>query len=341
MLSRIGVQHANLGVEGDKELDARAFEEFYDKTVDLADLCQLPDVNERLNQVANSYHDFALRKEELASEAKRLAVIPRIKQRLTKIPQLEKELDDTVARRQEMEQQTEEQTAGLELIEKDISYLRMEVAVSQESEEQAMSQLKAKRKELEQLTAEFANKRRMLETRKEMYRKKRPLTAVEHSERMANDLRVALEGVKGDDASLHDIRDAYVSKLTEIISNSDAVDVTNGYLDQVFANTIDSVANEDVESLDARRASRRLSAAAMSASGRVLSAQLLCYLYTQSKGDQSAITEDDLRNQLTEFARERQWNPEFVVQAMYEVFGKKLAKRFREDRTHMVKLLWE
>ncbi|KAJ1941862.1 hypothetical protein FBU59_003378, partial [Linderina macrospora] len=254
MLSRIGVQHANLGVEGDKELDVQAFEEFYNKTVDLADLCQLADVNERLNQVANSYQGFTLRKEELAGELKKLAVVPRIKQRLAKIPQMEKELDDAVAQRQEMEQQTEVQTAGLESIEKDISYLRMEVSISQQSEEQAMTQLKAKRKELEQLRAELSNKRRMLETRKEMYRKKRPLTAVEHSERMVNELRVALVGVKDDDASLHDVRDAYISKLTEIISNSDAVDVTNGYLDQVFANTIDSVANEDVESLDARRA---------------------------------------------------------------------------------------
>ncbi|KAJ2855366.1 hypothetical protein GGI22_004159, partial [Coemansia erecta] len=68
---------------------------------------------------------------------------------------------------------------------------------------------------------------------------------------------------------------------------------------------------------------------------------LLCILYTQSQTDQAGMLEDDLRSQITDFARERQWNPDLTVQAIYEVFAKKLAKRYREDRTHMVRLLWD
>ncbi|KAJ2082047.1 hypothetical protein GGI16_007397, partial [Coemansia sp. S142-1] len=139
MLARIGVQHANLGVEADKELDSQAFEDFYDKTVDLADLCQLADVNERLNQVANSYQEFSMRKEELSSELKRLAVIPRIKQRLAKLPQMARELEEATAQRQAMETEAEEHLSSLDGMEKDISYLRMEHSMEQESEEQALA----------------------------------------------------------------------------------------------------------------------------------------------------------------------------------------------------------
>ncbi|KAJ2399988.1 hypothetical protein GGI23_002318 [Coemansia sp. RSA 2559] len=342
MLSRIGVQHANLGVETDKELDSQAFEEFYDKTVDLADLCQLPDVNERLNQVANHYQEFSIRKEELSTELKRLAIIPRIKQRLAKLPQMRKELEETIVQRQEMESETKELVKTLDAMEKDISYLRMEHSMEQENEEQAMAQLNAKKSELAKLKAELETKQRLLESRKEAYRKQRPLTAVEHSERMLDELvRLKESAAIEDDPSFHKKRDLYSEKLSEIISNSDAIEVTNRYMDKVFANTIDSVANEDVDSLEARRASRRLSMTAATPSGRVLSAQLLCILYTQSQTDQAGMLEDDLRSQITDFARERQWNPDLTVQAIYEVFAKKLAKRYREDRTHMVRLLWD
>ncbi|KAJ2810133.1 hypothetical protein FBU31_008058, partial [Coemansia sp. 'formosensis'] len=340
MLARIGVQHANLGVEADKELDAQAFEEFYDKTVDLADLCQLADVNERLNQVANSYQDFSMRKEELSSELKRLAVIPRIKQRLAKLPQMARELEEATAQRQAMEAEAEEHLSSLDGMEKDISYLRMEHSMEQESEEQALAQLKAKKDELARLSSELEAKRRLLESRKDAYRKRRPLTAVEHSERMLSELAHVRATVAQDDEALHAKRDTFVERLSEMVGNSDAIELTNRFVDKVFANTIDSVANEDTESMEARRASRRLSMSATTPSGRVLAAQILCILYTQSRSEQAGMPEDDLRSQITEFARERQWNPDLVVQAMYEVFGKRLAKRYRENRTHMVRLLW-
>ncbi|KAJ1658289.1 Anamorsin, partial [Coemansia sp. RSA 25] len=200
MLSRIGVQHANLGVEADKELDAQAFEEFYDKTVDLADLCQLADVNERLNQVANSYQEFSMRKEELSSELKRLAVIPRIKQRLAKLPQMARELEEATAQRQAMEAEAEEHLSSLDTMEKDISYLRMEHSMEQESEEQALAQLRAKKDELARLSAELEAKRRLLDARKDAYRKRRPLTAAEHSERMLGELARARGAAVQDDA---------------------------------------------------------------------------------------------------------------------------------------------
>ncbi|KAJ1822927.1 hypothetical protein LPJ60_001844 [Coemansia sp. RSA 2675] len=341
MLARIGVQHANLGVEADKELDAQAFEEFYDKTVDLADLCQLADVNERLNQVANSYQEFSIRKEELSSELKRLAVIPRIKQRLAKLPQMARELEEAAAQRHAMEAEAEEHLSSLDSMEKDISYLRMEHSMEQESEEQALAQLKAKKDELARLSSELEAKRRLLESRKEAYRKRRPLTAAEHSERMASELARVRDTVTHDDDSLHDKRSALVECLSEIVESSDSFKVTNRYVDKVFTNTIDGVANEDTDSMEARRASRRLSMSTNTPSGRVLAAQILCILYTQSRSEQVGMPEDDLRSQITEFARERQWNPDLVVQAMYEVFGKRLAKRYREGRTHMVRLLWE
>ncbi|KAJ2260382.1 hypothetical protein GGI01_003032 [Coemansia sp. RSA 376] len=341
MLARIGVQHANLGVEADKELDSQAFEDFYDKTVDLADLCQLADVNERLNQVANSYQEFSMRKEELSSELKRLAVIPRIKQRLAKLPQMARELEEATAQRQAMETEAEEHLSSLDGMEKDISYLRMEHSMEQESEEQALAQLKAKKDELARLSSELEAKRRLLESRKDAYRKRRPLTAVEHSERMLSELARVRGSVVQDDESLHGKRDVFVERLSEMVGNSDAIELTNRFVDKIFANTIDSVANEDTESMEARRASRRLSMSATTPSGRVLAAQLLCILYTQSRSEQAGMPEDDLRTQIAEFARERQWNPDLVVQAMYEVFGKRLAKRYRESRTHMVRLLWE
>ncbi|KAJ2867492.1 hypothetical protein GGH94_000777 [Coemansia aciculifera] len=341
MLARIGVQHANLGVEADKELDSQAFEDFYDKTVDLADLCQLADVNERLNQVANSYQEFSMRKEELSSELKRLAVIPRIKQRLAKLPQMARELEVATAQRQAMEAEAEEHLSSLDGMEKDISYLRMEHSMEQESEEQALAQLKAKKDELARLSSELEAKRRLLESRKDAYRKRRPLTAVEHSERMLSELARVQGAMAQDDESLHGKRDAFVERLSEMVGNSDAIELTNRFVDKIFANTIDSVANEDTESMEARRASRRLSMSATTPSGRVLAAQLLCILYTQSRSEQAGMPEDDLRTQIAEFARERQWNPDLVVQAMYEVFGKRLAKRYRENRTHMVRLLWE
>ncbi|KAJ2110471.1 hypothetical protein GGI03_006303 [Coemansia sp. RSA 2337] len=341
MLARIGVQHANLGVEADKELDSQAFEDFYDKTVDLADLCQLADVNERLNQVANSYQEFSMRKEELSSELKRLAVIPRIKQRLAKLPQMARELEEATAQRQAMETEAEEHLSSLDGMEKDISYLRMEHSMEQESEEQALAQLKAKKDELARLSSELEAKRRLLESRKDAYRKRRPLTAVEHSERMLSELARVRGSVAQDDESLHGKRDVFVERLSEMVGNSDAIELTNRFVDKIFANTIDSVANEDTESMEARRASRRLSMSATTPSGRVLAAQLLCILYTQSRSEQAGMPEDDLRTQIAEFARERQWNPDLVVQAMYEVFGKRLAKRYRESRTHMVRLLWE
>ncbi|KAJ2755000.1 hypothetical protein GGI19_001992 [Coemansia pectinata] len=341
MLARIGVQHANLGVEADKELDSQAFEDFYDKTVDLADLCQLADVNERLNQIANSYQEFSMRKEELSSELKRLAVIPRIKQRLAKLPQMARELEVATAQRQAMEAEAEEHLSSLDGMEKDISYLRMEHSMEQESEEQALAQLKAKKDELARLSSELEAKRRLLESRKYAYRKRRPLTAVEHSERMLSELARVQGAMAQDDESLHGKRDAFVERLSEMVGNSDAIELTNRFVDKIFANTIDSVANEDTESMEARRASRRLSMSATTPSGRVLAAQLLCILYTQSRSEQAGMPEDDLRTQIAEFARERQWNPDLVVQAMYEVFGKRLAKRYRENRTHMVRLLWE
>ncbi|KAJ2854050.1 hypothetical protein GGI22_004631, partial [Coemansia erecta] len=233
MLSRIGVQHANLGVETDKELDSQAFEEFYDKTVDLADLCQLPDVNERLNQVANHYQEFSIRKEELSTELKRLAIIPRIKQRLAKLPQMRKELEETIVQRQEMESETKELVKTLDAMEKDISYLRMEHSMEQENEEQAMAQLNAKKSELAKLKAELETKQRLLESRKEAYRKQRPLTAVEHSERMLDELvRLKESAAIEDDPSFHKKRDLYSEKLSEIISNSDAIEVTNRYMDK-------------------------------------------------------------------------------------------------------------
>ncbi|KAJ2455652.1 hypothetical protein GGF42_003391 [Coemansia sp. RSA 2424] len=341
MLSRIGVQHANLGVEANKELDAQAFEEFYDKTVDLADLCQLADVNERLNQVANSYQEFSMRKEELSSELKRLAVIPRIKQRLAKLPQMARELEEATAQRQAMEAEAEEHLSSLDTMEKDISYLRMEHSMEQESEEQALAQLRAKKDELARLGAELEAKRRLLDARKDAYRKRRPLTAAEHSERMLGELARARGAAVQDDASQHAKRDAFVERLSEMVGNSDAIELTSRFVDKVFANTIDGVANEDTESMEARRASRRLSMSATTPSGRVLAAQILCILYTQSRAEHAGMPEDDLRSQISEFARERQWNPDLVVQAMYEVFGKRLAKRYREARTHMVRLLWE
>ncbi|KAJ2522033.1 hypothetical protein GGI11_001842 [Coemansia sp. RSA 2049] len=348
MLSRIGVQHANLGVDaaGREVLDAQAFEEFYDKTVDLADLCQLPDVNERLNQVANSYQEFSIRREELSAELKRLAVIPRIKQRLAKLPQMRRELEESTVQRHEMEVETGELVRTLDAMDKDISYLRMEHSMDQENEEQALAQLGAKRSELERLKAELETKQRVLEARREAYRRRRPLTGVEHSERMLGALERLKESVAEETEPeaaqrLHGKRSVYTQRLAEIISNSDAIEVTNRYMDKVFANTIDSVANEDVDSLEARRASRRLSMTAATPSGRVLAAQLLCFLYTRSQADQTGMLEDDLRAQISDFARERQWNPDLTVQAMYEVFAKKLAKRYRKDRTHMVRLLWD
>lgn len=354
MLSRIGVQHANLGVEADKDLDAQAFEEFYDKTVDLADLCQLPEVNERLNQVANSYQELSARKEELSSELKRLAVIPRIKQRLAKQPQMEKEKEETVAQRQKMEIEAEAHTREIDSMEKDISYMRMEHTMDQESEEQAIAQLQSKKNELEQLQEELANKKHLLDTRKDIYRKKRPLTAVEHAERMRDELNRTVSSDDsqgdGDGSDMGAMRDRLAEKLSEIIGNTEAIGVTNQFIDKVFAKTIDGVANEDVDSLEGRRTSRRLSMSVSVPSGRVLAAQLLCILYSrQNDSEQTAamdtddsggMTEDELRALITEFSRERQWNPDLAVQAMYEVLGKKLAKRYRENRTHMVRLLW-
>ncbi|KAJ1999688.1 hypothetical protein H4R26_004958, partial [Coemansia thaxteri] len=338
MLARIGVQHANLGVEADKELDAQAFEEFYDKTVDLADLCQLGDVNERLNHVANSYQEFSMRKEELAGELKRLAVMPRMRQRLGKVPQMRRELEETAAQRQAMEAETTALLASLDGLEKDVSYLRMEHSMEQESEEQALAQLRAKKEEAARLQAELDAKRRLLDARRDAYRKRRPLTAVEHAERLVAELARVRGGAESGGASLQARRDAFCARLAEVVGNSEAIDVTNRFIDKVFANTIDGVANENTESLEARRASRRLSMTATTPAGRVLAAQILCILYSHAG---VGMPEDDLRAQITEFARERQWNPELVVQAMYEVFGKRLAKRYREDRTHMVRLLWE
>ncbi|PIA18314.1 hypothetical protein COEREDRAFT_13873 [Coemansia reversa NRRL 1564] len=342
MLSRIGVQHANLGVEADKELDSQAFEEFYDKTVDLADLCQLPDVNDRLNQVANSYQEFALQKEELSGELKRLAVIPRIKQRLSKLPQMQQELEDMKMQRRAMESEATEHAQALDAMEKDISYLRAEHSMDQESEEQAVAQLNSKKEELERLKADLETKKRLLLSRKEAYQKSRPLTALEHVERMLGELQRFKEAASQEDGpELQSKSQEYMDRLSEIISSSDAIDLTNHFLNKVFANTIDSVANEDVESMEARRASRRLSMTISTPSGRVLAAQILCILYAGQGDDSAGMTEDDLRTRIMDFAREHSWNPDLVVQAMYEVFGKKLAKRYRDNRTHMVHLLWE
>ncbi|KAJ2800688.1 hypothetical protein H4R20_003967, partial [Coemansia guatemalensis] len=251
MLSRIGVQHANLGVEADKELDSQAFEEFYDKTVDLADLCQLPDVNDRLNQIANNYQEFILQKEELSGELKRLAVIPRIKQRLSKLPQMQQELEEMTAQRRAMESEAAEHAQALDAMDKDISYLRVEHSMDQESEEQAVAQLNSKKEELERLKADLETKRRLLSTRKEAYQKSRPLTALEHAERMLSELRRVKEAASQDeDPELQPKRQKYMDRLSEIISSSDAIDLTNHFLNKVFANTIDSVANEDVESME-------------------------------------------------------------------------------------------
>ncbi|KAJ2297162.1 hypothetical protein IWW55_004882, partial [Coemansia sp. RSA 2706] len=291
--------------------------------------------------VANSYQEFSLRKEELAAELKRLAVIPRMKQRLAKLPQMQRELDEAAVQRREMADEAGQQAQALEAMEKDISYLRMEHTMDQQSEEQAQAQLLEKRAELQRLKADLETKQRLLEARREAYQRRRPLTAVEHAERLLGELTRCREQVSEDNPALHAKRDAFAERLADIIGNSDALELTNGMLDKVFANTIDSVANEDVESLEARRASRRLSMTVSTPSGRVLAAQILCILYASSKGDQPAMTEDELRAQITEFAREHQWNPELVVQAMYEVFGKKLAKRYRSNRTHMVRLLWD
>ncbi|KAJ1732450.1 hypothetical protein LPJ61_002037 [Coemansia biformis] len=340
MLSRIGVQHANLGVEDDKELDAQAFEEFYDKTVDLADLCQLPEVNDRLNQVANSYQDFTLRKEELAAELKRLAATARMRQRLAKLPQMRRELEEAAAQRKEMEQETQEHVQSLDAMDKEISYLRLEHTMDRESEGQAAAQLSAKRDELQRLKSELETKQRVLAARRDAYQKRRPLTAVEHAERVLGELQ-RLTATAQDSPEFHGARDQYVERLSEIISNSDAIDITNQFLVKVFANAIDSVANEDVESMEARRASRRLSMTASTPSGRVLAAQILCILYAGAQDDPSGMAEDDLRVQIAEFAREHQWNPDLVVQAMYEILGKKLARRYRDNRVHMVRLLWE
>ncbi|KAJ2704770.1 hypothetical protein FB645_002960 [Coemansia sp. IMI 203386] len=342
MLSRIGVQHANLGVEADKELDSQAFEEFYDKTVDLADLCQLPEVNERLNQVANSYQDFSMRKEELSSELKRLAAIPRIRQRLARLPQMQRELETAVEQKAAMQMEADELVRGLDAMDKDISYLRMEHSMDQQGEEQAAAQLAAKKVELAALRSELDNKRRLLESRRQAYTKSRPLTAVEHADRMLTVLAETQQAVVEDDPTLHGGRQMMARRLAEMVSNCDATELTNRFVDKVFAATIDGVANENVESLEARRASRRLSMAGATPAGRVLAAQLLCVLYTRAQEDVGGLSEDELRSQLTEFARERLWNPDLVVQAMYEVFGKKLAKRYRENRTtHYVRLLWE
>ncbi|KAJ1855136.1 hypothetical protein GGH12_003947 [Coemansia sp. RSA 1822] len=341
MLSRIGVQHANLGT--DTDMDARAFEEFYDKTVDLADLCQLPDVNDRLNHVANSYQDFSLRKEELTQSLKRLANIPRIRQRLVRMPQMQEELDTISEQRKEMAREADAQTQALDGMEKDVLFLRMERTMDEESEEQAVGQLASKRKELERLTAELETKRRLLEARRRAYQEQRPLTAVEHAEKLLAEI-VRMQNSQGSETqnseALTAKRDAYTEKLTEIIGNSDALDVANGYLDKVFASTIDSVANDDVDTLEGRRASRRLSMS-VTPSGRVLAAQILCILYSAGKLDSSGMAEDELRTQITEFAKEQNWNPELVVQAMYEVLGKKLARRYRSNRTHMIRLLWD
>ncbi|KAJ2076315.1 hypothetical protein GGI09_008467, partial [Coemansia sp. S100] len=250
-------------------------------------------------------------------------------------------LEEATAQRQAMETEAEEHLSSLDGMEKDISYLRMEHSMEQESEEQALAQLKAKKDELARLSSELEAKRRLLESRKDAYRKRRPLTAVEHSERMLSELARVRGSVVQDDESLHGKRDVFVERLSEMVGNSDAIELTNRFVDKIFANTIDSVANEDTESMEARRASRRLSMSATTPSGRVLAAQLLCILYTQSRSEQAGMPEDDLRTQIAEFARERQWNPDLVVQAMYEVFGKRLAKRYRESRTHMVRLLWE
>ncbi|KAJ2714588.1 hypothetical protein H4R19_001650 [Coemansia spiralis] len=343
MLARIGVQHANLGVEADSELDAQAFEEFYDKTVDLADLCQLAEVNDRLNQVANSYQDFSLRKEELAAELKRLAATARMRQRLAKLPQMRRELEEATAQRQEMARAAEEHTQALDAMEKDIAYLRLEHTMDQESEEQAAAQLCAKQAELQRLRGDLETKQRVLAARRDAYQKRRPLTAVEHADRMLGELR-RLAGAAQDNAELHSVRDRYVERLTEVVGTSDAIDITNQFLRKVFANAIDSVANEDVESLEARRASRRLSMTASTPSARVLAAQILCILYAaaaQSNHHLPGMPEDDLRAQITEFAREHQWNPDLVVQAMYEILGKKLVRRYRDSRIHMVRLCWD
>ncbi|KAJ2802579.1 hypothetical protein H4R21_002366, partial [Coemansia helicoidea] len=342
MLARIGVQHANLGVEADNELDAQAFEEFYDKTVDLADLCQLAEVNERLNQVANSYQDLSLRKEELAAELKRLAATARMRQRLARLPQMQRELDEAAAQRREMAEETQTHVQSLDAMEKEISYLRLEQAMDQESEEQAAAQLSAKRAELQRLRAELDAKQRVLAARREAYRQRRPLTAAEHAERMLGEVRrLDAAGAAGDCPELHAARDRYAERLAEVVGTSDAISITNQFLGKVFANTIDSVANEDVESPEARRASRRLSMTAATPPGRVLAAQILCILYAAAQADPAGMAEDDLRARIAEFAREHQWNPDLVVQAMYEILGKKLARRYRDSRTHMVRLQWD
>ncbi|OMJ14454.1 hypothetical protein AYI70_g7860 [Smittium culicis] len=104
VLKRFGVNPNNSFKNIDKS-NRKDLEDFYNRTVDLADICALEDVNQRINEFANQYQLLLAREDALVKEKCILAPNNKLISKVNSINSLEADLQSLLSQKIELDQE--------------------------------------------------------------------------------------------------------------------------------------------------------------------------------------------------------------------------------------------
>ncbi|KAJ1916201.1 hypothetical protein H4219_003914 [Mycoemilia scoparia] len=330
------------------ELDANEFEN------------ELPEINERLEMVANKYQEFANEKNILTRELKKYTINTKLKGKESKFEQVDRELAETKIQYEQIYNEIEAEKNLLDENSEQLNMLMERVEISEKSEADMASLIEDKKKEkwypqLAQILEEVEHNKAILEEKEQLLENNQPKDIAEHLNELYGILTEKRNGSGASSSySSHSKVTQVLERLQQLIDETDDLESIIQFLEQVlqlYINTIDAVAKGGVtfenNNANEERMSRRLSlATAVTPQQRTLCAQLLCLLYDhqQTNGNENeflGMPEQALRKELTEFAEENGIQTEQVSQIIYSLYGKRLIEVDRTTQDHLVQSTWK
>ncbi|PVU90601.1 hypothetical protein BB559_004558 [Furculomyces boomerangus] len=156
VLKRFNV-NSSYNINSGKPMNRKEIEDFYNKTVDLADICGLEDVNDRIDLFANQYQELLKTKDIAAKEMEKYVPSTKLINKTMNMEKLEDELSSLIAQKTELEYEISNQEILYQ--EKCSVYESLKILDSQTNpitieNTQLDENLEAKTKELQELLEE-------------------------------------------------------------------------------------------------------------------------------------------------------------------------------------------
>ncbi|KAJ1678667.1 hypothetical protein EV182_003586, partial [Spiromyces aspiralis] len=337
------------------------FEVFYNKTVDLADICELAEINDRLETIANNYQEFTRAKDDLTQELKKYTVKTKIGSKQAKFDAIDKELKSAKEQYEALYREIEDEKQLVDRTSQQLMDLLAKAEVTERTEAEVAEIIEQKRKEasLAELRMEIDEADRELDGKNVTLEATRPQTVSERLQQLKADI-LRSQAQHGGRRGSYDNDPRVIQfkeRLQQMVGEFNDLDYINQSLERMYINTIDTVAKGDIEfsspvSAETERTTRRLSlATVLSPQQRILCGQLLCLLYDYSQAHNSTSADESkgttgmpemaLRNELQEFAQDHGIRSEQVSQILYNLYGKRLIEVDRTTRDHLVKTTWK